>query len=66
MQQQSLSGKTVIDKLVEYFQMLFDFKATCAKLPDFSYPENMDLSVLAKETISLDVLAADQWKIIEN
>ena len=32
MQQQSLSGKIVIEKLTENFQMLFDFKATCAEL----------------------------------
>ena len=28
--QQSLSGKTKVDKLAEDFEMLFDFKATCA------------------------------------
>ena len=38
MQKQSLSLKIVIDKLVGDFEMLFNFKATCAKLTDFSYP----------------------------
>ena len=38
MQQQSLSGKIVIEKLDRDFEMLFDFKDICAKFPDFSYP----------------------------
>ena len=37
-QQQFLSGKTLIEILAGYFEMLFDFKATCAKLQDLSYP----------------------------
>ena len=36
-QQQSLSKKIVIEKLAGDFEMLFDFKATCTKLPYFSY-----------------------------
>ena len=56
----------MIDKLARDFEMLFDFKATCAKLPDLSYPKNMEIRVLAKEMISLDMPAADQWKTIEN
>ena len=64
--QQSLSGKVVVDKLARDFEMLFDFKATCAKLSDFSYVENVELRVLAKEMINLDLPAIDQWKIIEN
>ena len=59
MQQQYLSGKTVIHKLAGDFGMLFDFKATCAKLPDFSYLENMELRVLVKDMIILDLPTAD-------
>ena len=46
--------------------MLFDLKATCTQLSYFSYPENVELSVLAKEMISLEMLVVDQWKTIEN
>ena len=66
MQQPYLSSKIVIDKLDGDFGMLFDFKATCAKLPYFSYPKNMEIRVLAKEMISLDLPPANQWKAIEN
>ena len=38
MQQQSLSEKNVIEKLSRDFEMLFEFKATCDKLQNFSYP----------------------------
>ena len=55
MQQQSLLGKTVIDKLTGEFEMLFDFKAICTQLPEFSYRENVELSVLAREMINLDM-----------
>ena len=41
MQQQSLSGKTLIDKLAGDFEMMFDFKAMCSKLSDFSYSKNV-------------------------
>ena len=66
MQQQSLPGKTLIEKLTGDFEIMFDFKDTCTKLPYFSYPKNVELRVLAKEMISLDPLAIDQWKTIEN
>ena len=56
----------MIDKLAGDFEMLFSFKATCAKLPDFSYSENVELRVLAKDMINLYLPAIDEWKIIEN
>ena len=55
----------MVDKLDEDFEMLFDFKATCAKLSYFSYVENVELIVLAKEMANLDFPMVDQWKIIE-
>ena len=64
MQQQSLSGKTLIDKLAGDFEMMFDFKATCSKLLDFSYSENVEIRVLAKEIINLDLPVVDQWNIV--
>ena len=66
MQHQYLSRKVVIDKLAGYFNMMFEFKATCTKFPIFSYSENIELMVLAKEMINLDLRVVDQWKIIEN
>ena len=43
--QQSFSSRTVCDKLSSEFELLFDFKATCAKAPETSYPETMELKV---------------------
>ena len=63
---QLFSGRIVVDKLAEYFEMLFDFKATCAKLPYFSYVENVELRVLEKEMINLHFPTIGPWKIIEN
>ena len=66
MHHQSLSGKTVIDKLTIDFEMLFDFKSICTKLPEFSYGENVELNIMAKETISLDMPTTNQWKLVDN
>ena len=66
MQHQSLSRKTMIDKLAGDFEMLFDFKAICKKLPEFSCDEKVELSVMAKEMISLYLPTTDQWKLVYN
>ena len=66
MQQQSLSGKTVIGKLAGDFEMLFDFKATCDKFPYFSHLKNVELRVLDMDMNSLYFPTADQWNTIEN
>ena len=58
--QQSLSRKIVVDKLAGYFEMMFNFKATCAKFPYFSYVENVELRVLEKEMVNLDFPTTDQ------
>ena len=66
MQHQTLSRKLVIKKFAGDFEMLFDFKATCTKLRDFCYLEIVELRVLEKDMINLDLPTTDQWKIIEN
>ena len=38
--QNALSGPIVFDKLARAFELLVDFKSTCATVPDFSYTEN--------------------------
>ena len=65
-QHQFFLGKAVIDKLDGDFEMLFEFKAMCTKLLDFSYSENVELRVLEKEMINMDLPVFYQWKIIEN
>ena len=46
--------------------MLFDLKSICTKLPEFSYAENMELNIMEKVTISLDIPTTDQWKLVDN
>ena len=66
MQHQSLFGKKLIDKLTVDFEMLFDFKSICTNLPEFSYADNVELNVMVKEMISLDLATTDQWKLVYN
>ena len=66
MQHQYLSRKIVIDKLTVDFEMLFDFKSICTKFPEFSYAENMELNIMVKEMISLNLPTIDQWKLVDN
>ena len=63
--QQSLSRKTIVEKLSEYFEMLYGFRAISAQLPEFSYIEHVELRVLKKEMTFLDLPTLKQWKIVE-
>ena len=53
-------------EIVWEFELLFDFKDLCAKLPEPSYLENIELEVLAEEVVKLETLMNNQWKMIEN
>ena len=55
----------MVDKLAKDFEMMFDFKATCAKLPYFSYIENVEFRVLEKEMANMDLPTADEWRTIQ-
>ena len=63
--QQALSGRVVFDKLAREFELLFDFKVTCAKVPNFSYADNMDLRVLAHEMVVVDFPNPENWRAIQ-
>ena len=41
----------MFDKLVGEFELLADFKATCAIVPNFSYTKNTELKVLAHDMV---------------
>ena len=59
----------MIKKLSGEFELLFDLKALCTKLPAplvSSYIENIELGVLVKEMVKLETQIANQWKMIEN
>ena len=62
---QSLSGKTVGDKLVIDFEMINTFRIVCSQLPPISYVDHVELRVLDKEMVNLELPSMDQWKTIE-
>ena len=66
MHHQSLYEKIVIDKLTVDFEILFEFKAICTKFLEFSYAENMELSIITKNMINLDLPTTFQWKLDDN
>ena len=64
--QHSLSRSIIINRLSEYFEILFAFKATCAQLPEFYYAKHVELRALDKEMVNLEPPIVDQWNTVEN
>ena len=60
--QQALSKRVMFDKLAEEFELLFDFKVLCAKVPNFSYANNMELRVLAHEVVVAYSPNSEYWR----
>ena len=63
--QESMSGKTIVEKLYVDFELINTFKATCAQLPTIFYVDHVELRVLAKEMAILELSTVNQWKIVE-
>ena len=55
----------MFDKLAEEFDLLFDFNVVCAKVPNFSYANNMELIVLAHEMVFADFPNSEHWRSIQ-
>ena len=55
----------MFDKLAEKFEFLFDFKVACAKVPNFSYPDNMDLRVLEHEMVVAYSTNHEHWRAVQ-
>ena len=62
--QQSFSGKIIFDKLTSNFELLFDFKSTCAEVPETSYPETMELKAQANDMAIATLPGPDLWRFI--
>ena len=62
---QSLSGKTIVQKLADEFEMIFDLKEVCARLKNYSYRDHVELHILSKEMFTLYFPSVDQWKAVE-
>ena len=62
---QSLSGKMIVDKLANRFEMFFYFKEACAHLKNYSYKDHVELHMLLKEMFTLYFPSTNQWKTLE-
>ena len=63
--QQSLSRKTIIDKLADELEIVLTFNATCARLPNFSYRDHVEIGVLSKDISTLELPTIYHWKSVE-
>ena len=63
--QKSLSGKIVFYKLASEFELLYDFKATCAEFPKTSYPEMMELKAHAFDMVMATLPGPNLWRAIQ-
>ena len=50
---QSLSGKMIVDKLRDEFEMFFALKEACEHLQNYSYTDHVEFCVLSKEMSTL-------------
>ena len=62
---QSLSGKTIVDKLADEFEIFFSFKEASAHLQNYSYRDHIELHVLEKDMCTLELPSPHQWKTVE-
>ena len=55
----------MFDELSEEFELLFYFKVSCAKVPKFSYIDNMELRVLAHDMVVAEFLKPEHWRTVQ-
>ena len=60
-----LTGKIIVEKLTEDFEILQKFLITRRGLPTVSYEAYVDLEVSIREMIEYDTPNAKQWRIVE-
>ena len=60
-----MSRKIIFDKLTSDFELLFDFKAACAEVPETSYPETMELKAQEYDMTVVTLPGPNLWRIIQ-
>ena len=60
-----MTGKVIVDKLTEDFEILQKFLIVRGGLPTMSYETYMDLEVSIQEMIEYDIPSAEQWRDVE-
>ena len=63
--EKGLTGKVIVDKLTEYFEILQKFLIIRGGLPKVSYEAYMELEVSIREMIEYDIPSVEQWRAIE-
>ena len=60
-----LTGKIIVEKLIEDFEILEKFLIIKKGLPAVSYKAYVDLEVFIREMIEYNTPNVEQWKIME-
>ena len=60
-----LTGKFIVDKLTEHFEILQKLLIIRGGLPKLSYEAYMELEVSIREMIEYDIPSTEQWRAIE-
>ena len=60
-----LNGRTIVNKLIDDFKILSQFRIIKEQIPPISYASCIDLEVLIKETMDYHILVEKQWEVVE-
>ena len=60
-----LTGKVIVDKLIEDFKILQKFLIVRGGIPTTYYETYMDLEVSIQEMIEYDIPSTEQWRAME-
>ena len=63
--EKGLTGKVIVDKLTDDFEILQKFLIIRGGLPKMSYEAYMELEVSIWEMIEYDIPSTEQWRSIE-
>ena len=63
--EKGLTGKAIVDKLIEDFEVLQKFLIVRKGLPKLSYEAYMELEVSIREMMECDTPSTEQWKAVE-
>ena len=63
--EKEMTGKAIVDKLTEDFEILQKFLIIRRGLPKISYEAYMELELSILEMMEYDTPSAEQWKAIE-
>ena len=63
--EKGLTGKAIVDKLTEDFEILQKFLLVRKRLPKVSYEAYMELEVAIREMMECDTPSMERWKAVE-